>query len=84
MGLDGWDMKFDEELTNGNMGECFADWEAQSADISFQPDLPPEELVKTMIHEMLHCVTAKIRDVEFIREKVSKKVADAMLAYGVI
>ena len=31
-----------------------------------------------MIHEMIHAITSEVRDVDFIRSKVSKKVADSI------
>ena len=36
MGVDWWDIKVDNELDNGNMGECIAEPSQTEAEISFK------------------------------------------------
>lgn len=73
MGLQDWKIKADHALDNGNMGECVAYSDDMSAEISFKPDLPAEELRDTMIHEFGHVVTVKLRELEFIKKLTSER-----------
>jgi hypothetical protein len=78
MGLSDWDITFSETLDNGNMGECWAEPEAKEAEIYVMPNLSAEDLRKVIIHELQHCHTAPIRDVEWVRRLIQRRCGKAI------
>ena len=73
MGVDWWDIKVDNELDNGNMGECVAEPSQTEAEISFKGGMKRADFVKTAIHEAMHCHTSELR--EYVSNEVFKLVA---------
>jgi hypothetical protein len=71
--LEDWAITRDNKLTNGNWWECDADASDKVAHISICPDIKWDDRESTLIHELIHCQTAEIRDMEFIRDVVSDK-----------
>ena len=72
-GLQDWRGKFNETLDNGNMGECYCDWENKDFEISFKPGLGPEEWFDTLIHELEHVVSWEFRELDWLRKLVSAR-----------
>lgn len=73
MGLQDWVLKVDHALDNGNMGECVADADTMSGEISLSPNLSAEELRDTTIHELGHVITVKLRELDFIKRLTSER-----------
>lgn len=72
--LDDWEITWDNSPAEWNMGECTGEYKDKSAHISIATWLSKEDRIKTIIHELLHCHTSNLRDLNKIKRLVKSEV----------